>query len=132
MTIRVYVAGPMTGYPDLNFPAFHAAARDLRQRGFVVLNPAEINADHDAEFQQRVAEVTCQESRRRMERDHWRACMRRDLAALVTCYGIAMLPGWERSRGATLEHHNATQLGLVVESLAWWVTSDATVFALAA
>lgn len=128
MTMRVYVAGPMTGYPDLNFPAFHTAAATLRQRGFVVLNPAEINADHDAAFEAFLATVTGDEAREKARVAHWRACMKRDIAALVTCDGIALLPGWERSRGATLEHHNATQLGLVVETLGWWVAAGLEAF----
>ena len=44
----IYIAGPMTGRPDLNFPAFHAAATTLRDAGFDVVNPAEINPDQDA------------------------------------------------------------------------------------
>ena len=28
---RCYIAGPMTRKPDLNFPAFEAAARHLRE-----------------------------------------------------------------------------------------------------
>ena len=43
--MRIYVAGPMTGHPELNFPAFHAAATELRALGHHVENPAEINAD---------------------------------------------------------------------------------------
>ena len=97
MSMRTYLAGPMTGYPDLNFPLFHAEARRLRAAGHEVINPAEINVDPDK---------------------GWEECMRADIAELVTCQAIAMLPGWQNSRGANLEHHIATQLGLVVIHLA--------------
>lgn len=91
--MKIYVAGPMTGLPGLNFPAFHAAAAYLRAQGHTVINPAEINPDTTAA---------------------WEECMRRDIAELVTCDCIHLLPGWEASRGATLEHHIATQLKLEV------------------
>lgn len=90
---RLYLAGPMSGLPELNFPAFHAEAARLRSLGFDVVNPAELCDD--------IAGA-------------WAQCMRRDLAALLTCEGIALLPGWERSRGATLEHHVAKALGMLV------------------
>jgi Domain of unknown function (DUF4406) len=32
--IKVYLAGPMTGVPEFNFPAFHAAAAKLREEGY--------------------------------------------------------------------------------------------------
>jgi hypothetical protein len=83
----------MTGLHDLNFPAFHAEAARLRAAGHDAVNPAEINADQAAE---------------------WHTCMRADIAQLVTCDSIHMLPGWQNSRGATLEHHIATALGLTV------------------
>jgi hypothetical protein len=89
--IRCYVAGPMTGIEALNFPAFHAAAAILRARGYEVVNPAEINADPSA---------------------GWDACMRADIAQLVTCDCIALLPGWEKSRGATIEARLAGDLGI--------------------
>lgn len=89
--MRIYIAGPMTGIPDLNFPAFHAAAARLRGIGHVAVNPAEINPDPVAS---------------------WPVCMRQDIAKLVTCDAVALLPGWEKSRGATLEHHIAQQLGM--------------------
>ena len=38
---RVYVAGPMSGMPGHNFPAFNAAADSLRAQGWHVENPAE-------------------------------------------------------------------------------------------
>ncbi len=40
-TKRIYLAGPMTGLPDYNFPAFMKAAAYLRSQGAIVFNPAE-------------------------------------------------------------------------------------------
>lgn len=93
MKRTIYIAGPMTGLPGLNFPAFHAAAALLRKAGHTVINPAEINPD-----------VTMA----------WHECMRADIAQLVTCDVIYLLPGWQASKGATLEHHIAERLGMLV------------------
>ena len=89
--LRIYIAGPMTGLKDLNFPAFHGMAALLRNAGHDVVNPAEINPDTSMS---------------------WHACMRRDIAELVTCDAIYLLDGWQDSKGATLEHHIAERLGL--------------------
>lgn len=49
--MRVYLAGPMRGVPHFNFPAFHAAAAELRARGYVVFSPAEADNDrHGADI----------------------------------------------------------------------------------
>jgi len=98
---RTYIAGPMTGLPDMNFPAFDAAAHRLRDLGHLVISPAEITKDPAAD---------------------WAACMRADIAELVRCDAVALLPGWEHSRGATLEHHIATQVGLDVRPLEAWLS----------
>ena len=90
---RVYLSGPMTGLPGLNFPAFNAAASALRAQGLEVVNPAELNPDPTMS---------------------WEACMRADIKALCDCDTIALLPGWERSKGAHLEVHIAHRLGLQV------------------
>lgn len=92
-TPRVYLSGPMTGLPDLNFPAFHAHAALLRARGLDVVNPAELTPDKSTT---------------------WEDCMRADLAGLTTCDVIALMPGWHTSRGAHLELHIAHRLGLLV------------------
>ncbi|HIC7213972.1 MULTISPECIES: DUF4406 domain-containing protein [Burkholderia cepacia complex] len=91
--MRLYLAGPMSGYPELNFPAFHAESKRLRALGFSIVNPAEINAGTGAD---------------------WLACMRADIKQLVDCDGIALLTGWERSRGANIEHGIARGIGLRV------------------
>lgn len=90
---RIYLSGPMTGMPDLNFPAFNAAASALRSAGHDVVNPAEINPDSAMP---------------------WEQCMRADIKALCDCDTIAMLPGWENSKGAHLEVHVAHRLGIKV------------------
>lgn len=105
---RIYVAGPMTGLANLNFPAFHREAARLRAEGFEVVNPAEINGGAD----ELVAMAGMDD---RQLAAHWRECMRNDIRELVSCDAIVMLPGWEHSRGATLEHHIAKALGIAVE-----------------
>lgn len=99
-TIRLYVSGPMTGRPALNFPAFHQAAAQLRTLGYEVINPAEINPD---------------------EHMPWAQCMRADIKALCDCDAVATLPEWENSRGATLEVHIAERLGMPIAPVGVWV-----------
>lgn len=91
---RIYIAGPMTGYPDCNFAAFHTAAERLAQAGWKVFNPAENFG-----------------GRKDLPRE---AYLRLDLSMLAQCDAIAMLPGWEDSRGAKLEYLVAHELGCVV------------------
>jgi hypothetical protein len=88
---RVYISGPMTGIPAFNFPAFIAAAAHLRALGFHVENPAE--------------NPKC---------DSWQAYMRLDIVSLASCDWLYTLPGWERSKGAKIEHDLAVDIGLRV------------------
>jgi hypothetical protein len=90
---RVYIAGPMTGIEEFNFPAFHAAARKLRADGYDVVSPAEL----------------CPEKGK-----SWEWYMRKDLAAMLTCDTIYLLQGWESSRGAKLERSVAVELKMEV------------------
>lgn len=93
MSDTVYVSGPMTGMPELNFPAFHKAAATLRAVGYRVVNPADLD-------EQDTQELT------------WSDYLRRDIRALMDCTHIALLPGWETSKGAKLEKHIADSLGM--------------------
>ncbi len=91
---RVYVAGPMTGLPEFNFPAFNAVAEQLSARGMHVENPAQHGHVDGAS---------------------WADYLRYDLSRLVTCSVIHLLPGWSQSRGATLELYVAFTLGLAIQ-----------------
>lgn len=90
---RIYLAGPMTGIEDYNFPAFNKEAAALREKGFEVINPA----DHGI-----------------VEGAEWEDYLRYDLAKLVACEGIHFLPGWEMSRGARLEYKVAQALSMKI------------------
>lgn len=89
--IRIYISGPMTGLPDFNYPAFNQAAAELRAQGYHVENPAE-----------------------NPERSTWAEYMKSAVAQLTACDMIKMLPGWEESRGAIIEHKLAQDLGIEV------------------
>jgi hypothetical protein len=104
---RIYLAGPMSGLPNLNFPLFNAEAARLRALGYEVVNPAEINGGADELLA--TAAMTPEQLL-----EHWRNCMRRDIPAMLTCTGVALLPGWERSKGARLEVHIAEQFDMPV------------------
>ena len=105
---RVYIAGPMSGYPKFNYPAFHEAESKLRDAGYISVNPAkehQVSEDGDS-FAEGVT---------------YQGCLREALQALLTCDGVALLPGWELSKGAQLEHHVATVLGLDVRLDEYWL-----------
>lgn len=102
--MRIYLSGPMTGLPELNFPAFNATARTLRANGLEVVNPAEINPEGAKT---------------------WEACMRADIKALCDCDTLALLPGWENSKGAHLEVHIAHRIGIRVVALAELLATSA-------
>lgn len=93
-SLTVYISGPMSGLPAFNYPAFHAAAAKLRAAGHTVLSPAE-NFDGRQDLERKVY-------------------MRRDIEMVLQADAIAMLPGWENSRGAKLEHAIAYELGLLM------------------
>jgi hypothetical protein len=91
--MKIYLAGPMTGLPDFNYPAFHAMAAHLRAAGYEVFSPAENPFP------------PC---------GTWGGYMRMALAQLVQCECIALLPGWTESKGALIERKLAQVLGMKV------------------
>jgi hypothetical protein len=93
MKKTIYLAGPMSGLPDFNYPAFNAAAAKLRALGHTVLNPAENPVP------------AC---------GTWAGYMRLALAQLVQCECIVLLPGWAESKGALVERKLAQVLGMEV------------------
>lgn len=102
--MKLYIAGPMSGLPEYNYPAFHEAARELRAAGYEVLNPAESN---------------------RPTSDPWHAFMRDAISMLIQCDGVALLDGWEDSRGARVEWNLGKNLGMTRWPVDAWLKEAA-------
>lgn len=94
-----YLAGPMRGLPEYNFPAFHAAAADLRARGLEVFSPAERDIEEDG-FDPKTHPA-----------QSMAYYMQHDLPAVCRADCVVVLPGWEDSQGASLEVYVAAALG---------------------
>ncbi len=90
----VYIAGPMTGLPEYNYPAFYAAEEALTAAGHTVLNPARNGTIVGS--------------------NAWQQYMRLSIAQVLQAEGVALLPGWLDSRGARLERRIAKALDLQI------------------
>lgn len=97
---KIYLSGPMTGYPNSNYPAFERAASALRDNGHEVFSPHEFlpegkpsNADLRRAFSA-YSKYICEEADT-----------------------IVLLPGWEKSIGVSAELALAKNCGLNIEEL---------------
>lgn len=95
--MKIYLAGPMSGIEELNYPAFNAEAKRLRDLGHEVENPAENPVP------------PC---------GSWTGYMRMALRQLVDCECVALLPGWTDSKGAVIERNLAQALEMPVMNAA--------------
>lgn len=105
--MKVYLSGPVSGY-DLEERrrtfAWWTAWLE-RVRGWGVVNPLEVRPECDGCALEEVGGHT------------WSCFMRWDLRAMLTCDRIVLMPGWEASPGARLEHYVAVSCGLEVSFL---------------
>lgn len=99
---RLYIAGPMTGYPLCNYPAFYAAQERLTRLGYLTVNPAD--SGNAASYRQ---------------------ILKADMLRLLECDGIALLPGWADSTGARAEVTIGMSLQMDVRPLVWWPSQEA-------
>ena len=114
--MNVYLAGPMRGIENFNFPAFHAAAAKLRAEGHVVFNPAErdeerhgTNVSKSATGDLEDIKKTGFSLREALGADSAWICAQAD--------AIYLLPGWQNSKGATAERALGIALGLEIVEL---------------
>lgn len=97
MKTKIYLSGPMTGYPEYNYPLFHQSAAIIRSYGYIVLNPAEFF-----------------EGRTDLSKETY---MKEDIKAILDCEMVVTLPKWEESSGALLEVEVARACGIPVIDL---------------
>lgn len=106
--MKLYVAGPMTGLPRWGFDAFDAATAQLRDFGYSVYSPAEIERESGFDPDAPVADFT---------RERREEAMRRDLDLVLFVDAVVVLPGWGGSTGARLEVDVANAVGTPVYDL---------------
>ena len=102
---KIYIAGPMSGHPDWNFPAFFEAERQLSELGYEVINPAHNDGP--------TVELALQSAGDPSRPNHtWAYYMKRDLPHVMSVDALCVLPGWQNSKGAQLEVQVAEAIGL--------------------
>ncbi len=115
-TLKIYLAGPMRGIPNFNFPAFDTATAMLRRAGFTVFSPAE--RDRAAYGEGIAHNPTGDENAAAQLGCTIRECLAADTEWLCRhADGIALLPGWQGSKGACAERALALALGLFLIDL---------------
>ena len=107
----VYIAGPMRGLPNFNFPAFDKARDEYEARGFNPISPADLD---------RLAGDDTISPEDAEKPENQRRFVARDVAVLQGLRPengdrVAVLPGWEKSRGASAEVFLGRWLGLRIE-----------------
>lgn len=95
--MNYYLAGPMSGIEEQNYPAFVSACQQLRYAGFNVLSPHE-SLPHPTQ----------------PDEAGWAELLRHDTRSLLSCGGIILLPGWTKSKGARFEVNIALTLGMEI------------------
>lgn len=90
--MKLYISGPMSGYTDNNWPAFHAMEAHLQSLEYEVLNPAKVG---DPALS-------------------WQANMRRAITLMMQADALILLDGWQKSRGARTEVYLARKLEMPI------------------
>lgn len=111
MPKKIYIAGPMSGFKDFNFPAFFDAQSLLEAEGWHVFNPAEKDENtHSADIFKGSGDVAECETKGFSLREAlvW------DTARICESDAIYMLKDWEKSSGAFAEWALARTLRLEI------------------
>lgn len=116
--MKLYIAGPMRGIPEFNFPAFLDADTRLQNMGHMTFNPAQKDIDlhGDAIYKGRSGDLR--------EIAHLGFSLRESLGydlefICKQADGIVLLEGWEQSSGARAELATCKALGIPAYRLAY-------------
>jgi hypothetical protein len=115
---KLYLAGPMSGIQDFNFPAFDAAAAQLREAGYTVFNPAENDRENGFD----ATGMSGDPAEAYNKGFRLRTALKQDLSWICDhADGIAVLPGWQFSKGVYAERALARALGIDSMTVDEWL-----------
>lgn len=103
----IYISGKMSGVEDWNFPAFFELDEKLSADGYKVINPAKNDGET---LEEALASVGTFDN----PAHDWAEYIKKDVKQLMDANAICVLPGWQNSRGATLEVKLGQALGLPI------------------
>lgn len=113
--MKVYLAGPMRGYKNFNRAAFAHWADVLRAKGYEVFSPAE----HSSKLFGDAVRDNAGGDESKMGGDHMtisRTVFNIDLSWICTqADAVALMPGWEASKGANAEAAAGRALPILVQ-----------------
>lgn len=124
---KVYLAGPMRGIENWNFPAFDLARDRLVAAGYEVVSPADMDRENGLD-----PDTLADPVLNFLREEDWRktpiwfdlpAAIERDKAELLQCDMVALLPGWEKSEGANEEVRLASQAGISIAPADYWANN---------
>jgi hypothetical protein len=104
MAKSIYIAGPMSGIPEFNFPAFFAAEDRLSQEGWVVFNPAKKEHEEPLKACGSFATGDVDALSEKANGFDFKASYLWDIEHVIKSDAIYMLKGWEKGAGARGEH----------------------------
>jgi hypothetical protein len=110
---NIYIAGPMTGYPESNYPAFDEARDMLLKNGYVPISPADMSREANLISQEDIDSGV-------MPPSTLQEFMRKDIPAVATADGILLIEGWEASKGANIE----LMVALICDLVIWVQVTD--------
>lgn len=112
--MKLYIAGPMSGKPLDNYPAFEEALELLRGLGYNAVSPHTV-AQPDEILKSRAMGAAFRET------IEYASIMQRCISLLKEATAVALLPGWTLSVGACREVRIAGALGKPCEEINRWV-----------
>ena len=102
---RIYLAGPITDLPNLNKEEFKKYEEKFLNLNFEVINP------HNLFTKEEIDKIDKELEDGKINKDeHWAFFMKKCIPEMIKSDLIAMLPKWEKSKGANLEVYNARSL----------------------
>jgi hypothetical protein len=119
--MRLYLAGPMTSIPQFNFPEFDRWAKDLRSAGFDVISPHESDDEDVQAAAWRSKSGNMLDLPPSKEGSDRKLTMLKNTTDILSCEGMALLPGWNRSPGSIHEIAIATRLQIPVAPVQMWL-----------